>query len=357
MRVPGRWGAHEVRDFRLASGEMLPELRTAYATLGELNAARSNAVLVLHGYTTGPSMLFPGSNAAEGSWSGLIGPGRAIDTERFFVICPNMLGSSYGSTGPGSVNPRTGRRYGRDFPRITLADIVAAQVLLIDSLGVDKLAAVAGPSLGAMQAFAWATSYPERVARAVAAVGAPFSPAGAVSVEAIRGELEQDPAWPEDYAQDPASMIDCLTRQRVRTLERYGIEAELRSVFPDPASRRAEIERLALGWAREFDAGSLVVLAQAVEDFDVREDLPRMRAPLLYVLSRTDPVFSPALARELAPLFDAAGLNWTYVELESDKGHLASGADSALWGDVLADFMATPPAQWRPARLGDPVHP
>ncbi len=356
MRVARRYLAQVDRDVRLAGGGLLPEVTTAYATLGELNASGTNAVLVLHGYTTGPSMLFPGSNAAEGSWSGLIGPGRAIDTERFFVVCPNMLGSSYGSTGPGSVNPRTGRIFGMEFPRITMADIIAAQVRLIDALGIDTLAAVAGPSLGAMQAFAWATGHPERVARVVAAVGAPYRPAAVLPATQVVTELERDPAWRGGHY-EPGALTPKLMRLRVATLERYGIEAELTSRFPSAADRRREIERLAAEWAGEFDPGALVTLARAVEDFDVRPDLPRMRAPLLYVLSRSDDLFPPAIARELAPLFDAARLSWTYVELASDKGHLAAGADSALWADVLADFMATPPAEWRGAGLGEVAHP
>jgi homoserine O-acetyltransferase/O-succinyltransferase len=351
MSVVGRWSTHEARDVRLESGAVLPRLATAYATLGRRDARGSNAVLVLHGYTTGPSMLFPGSNAAEGSWSGLIGPGRAIDTDRYFVICPNMLGSCYGSTGPGSVDPGTGRPYGMDFPSITIGDIVAAQVRLVDSLGIGVLAAVAGPSLGAMQAFTWATRHPERVARVVAAVGAPYRPAAAVRADDVVARLARDPAW-RDGRYDPKSLVPCLMQMRMATLERYGIEAELMTDFPDAGARRREVERLAGEWAREFDPGVLVVLARAIAAFDVRPDLPLMRAPLLYVLSRSDDTFPPMLAHELAPLFDAAQLPWTYIELDSDKGHLASGADSALWAGVLADFMTTSPEQWRRTGLG-----
>jgi homoserine O-acetyltransferase/O-succinyltransferase len=331
---------HRSRDFRLASGELLPELATAYATLGTLNADRSNGVLVLHGYTTGPSMLFPGSNAAEGSWSELVGPGRAIDTDRFFVICPNMLGSSYGSTGPGSVDPRSGRRYGAAFPRIAVSDIVDAQKVLLDALGIVCLVAVIGPSLGAMQAFEWGTRYPGCVERVVAAVGAPYRPAGIVSHDAVLRQFDLESVWRDGgYAQQPDAMVPCLTRMRIATLERYGIDAELAPRFPDAGERRREIERLALGWAQEFDAGALLTLARAVEDFDARGDLSRMTAPLLFVLSRSDDLFPPALARELAPLFDAAALRWSYLELDSEKGHLASGADSDLWADTLSRFL------------------
>jgi homoserine O-acetyltransferase/O-succinyltransferase len=330
---------HRQRGVRLAHGEVLPELVTAYVTLGKLDAERSNAVLVLHGYTTGPSMLDAASNAAEGSWSGLVGPGRAIDTNRWFVICPNMLGSSYGSTGPASIDPRTGKPYGLSFPRIDVGDIVDAQKSMIDSMGITRLAAVVGPSLGAMQAFMWGTRYPERVARVVAAVGAPHHPALLDSAKVLE-QLAGDPGWHDGrYYDHPGSMIPCLTKMRLATLERYGIDAELASRWPDPAARRDEIGRLAAEWAQEFDPISLYVLARAVEGFDVRGDLARMTSPLLYVLSRTDAGFPPSLARELAPAFDAAGLRWTYFELDSEKGHLASGADSHLWADTLARFM------------------
>ena len=332
---------HRSENVKLASGHVMAAVETAYVTRGRLNADRSNAVLVMHGYTTGPSMLDPGSTAAEGSWSGLVGPGCAIDTDRFCVICPNMLGSSYGSTGPASIDSLTGKRYGASFPDITVEDIVDAQARMLDSFGVERLHAAIGPSLGAMQAFSWGTRYPERVARVVAAVGAPHLPAGSVSASAMLETLNAEPAWTDgSYERDPKSMQPFLNRMRIQTLKRYGIDAELSAGFPDPADREREIERLAALWADEFDAGSLLVLARSVEPFDVRDQLQRMSAPLLYVLSRTDPVFSPALASELTPLFNAAGLDWRYLELDSDKGHLASGADSALWADALAEFMA-----------------
>ena len=344
---------HGVRDFRLASGEKIPELVTAFAIRGRLNEERSNAVLVLHGYTTGPAMLDAGSNAAEGSWGELIGPGCAIDTERFFVICPNALGSSYGSTGRGSIDPRSGRPYGAAFPRITMDDIVAAQSALLDALGIRRLHAVVGPSLGAMQAFAWGVRHPARVERVVAAVGAPFRPQSTVSARTVLAQLHADPGWHDGhYAEHPGSMIPFLTRARLATLEQYGIDAELRARIPDAQARRQEIERLAEQWAHECDAGSLLVLARAVEHFDLREELHRMRAPLLYVLSRSDPLFPPALATKLAPLFDEAQLRWSYVELDSDKGHLASGADSALWAPMLERFLNTSADAWPAWGLG-----
>src|SRR6266481_314583 len=160
-------------DFRLQSGIVMPEVTIAYATLGTLVPDRSNAVLVTHGNTSGPQMIEPGGSAGEGSWNELVGPGKAVDTNRFFVICPNMLGSSYGSTNAASIDPKTGKRYGPRFPDITVGDIVATQRLLVDDLGIERLVAIVGPSYGGFQAFQWAVDYPNAMKGIAAVVTTP----------------------------------------------------------------------------------------------------------------------------------------------------------------------------------------
>ena len=129
----------------------MPAVTIAYQTLGQLSQNRDNAVLVTHGNTSGPQMIDPGGSTGEGSWNELVGPGKAVDTNRFFAICPNMLGSSYGSTNAASIDPTTGKRYGSRFPDITVGDIVATQRLLIADLGIEKLVAIVGPSYGGFQ--------------------------------------------------------------------------------------------------------------------------------------------------------------------------------------------------------------
>lgn len=327
----------DLGEFRLASGTVLPQLQVAYRTMGRLNAAGSNGVLVLHGYTTGPAMLEAGSNVAEGSWSELVGPGRPVDTDKYFVVCPNMLGSCYGTTGPASIDPATGQAYGVNFPAITVEDIVRTQKALLDALGVNHLAAVSGPSFGSYQSFQWAVSFPHMVDRVVAAVGAPFHPAPPGAAKAILSKLAADPAWGDWCAGDRNAMFEHLTAMRIETLTRYGVDAELTPRIPDPVARAAEVERLAREWAREFDPMSLVVLMHAAETFDVRARLAEIKAPVQYVLSRTDPVFSPALSKEVLAL--PGTQDWQYVELDSEKGHFASGADAALWADALRTFM------------------
>lgn len=334
---------HTGPDLVLASGAVLAAPVTAYRCLGTLDADGGNAVLVLHGYTTGPTMLDPDANVAEGSWAELVGPGKAIDTGRYFVVCPNMLGSSYGSTGPASIDPATGRRYGAAFPALSVADIVDAQKALLDALGVKRLAAVVGPSFGSYQSFQWAVRYPEMVDRVAAAVGAPWHPGAPGTAGAILASLQAEPGWEAYCAGEPQALFDKLAAMRTDTLSRYGVDVELAERFPDPAARAREVERLAREWAREFDPMSLVVLMAAAESFGLRAQLGAIRAPVLYVLSRTDPMFSPALAREVLALPGTQG--WSYVELDSEKGHFASGADAALWADALRRLMETETAQ------------
>src|SRR5450631_2164977 len=158
-----------VSDFRLQSGIVMPKVTIAYRTLGVLAPDRDNVVLVTHGNTSGPQMIDPLGSTGEGSWNEIVGPGKAVDTNRFFVICPNMLGSAYGSTNAASIDPATGKHYGPWFPDITVSDIVATQRALLDHLGIEKMIAIGGPSYGGYQAFQWAVDHPGMM-RGIAAV-------------------------------------------------------------------------------------------------------------------------------------------------------------------------------------------
>src|SRR5690349_11099752 len=186
-----------IRGFRLSDGTAMPEAEVAYETYGRLAHDGSNAVLIVHGYTS--SHHAAGRNPANGNqpgwWNGLIGPGKAIDTDKLFVVSSNMLGSSFGSTNGASIDPATGKPYGPDFPAITVHDIVAAQKLLLDELGVKRLVAVAGPSYGGYQAFQWAVDYPDFVDGVVAVVTAPRSQSPERSLAELQARLAKDPEW------------------------------------------------------------------------------------------------------------------------------------------------------------------
>ena len=332
----------KMKEFRLEGGTALPDVAIAYETYGTLAPDGRNAVLLTHGYTSSQHMAGrSGANGAEGSWDGLVGPGKAIDTDRLFVVSSNMLGSSYGSTNPAQVNPKTGKPYGPNFPTITLVDIVNAQKALLDSLGVKHLVAVAGPSFGGYQTFQWGVTYPNFMDGLVAVVSAPKGSGGDASVKALIDVLAKDPNWNGGNYYDNGGITKVLTDMRVATLKRYGIDEQLAAQFPDKAAREAEIVKRAETWSKVFDGNSLVVLRRASVAFDAEKDMPRIKAKVLYVLSRTDKLFPPSIAPGVMERLKAAGVSADYFEIDSDFGHSASGLDAAKWAPRLKAFMAT----------------
>jgi len=329
------------KRFRLESGVVMPEITIVYETYGTLAPDGRNAVLLTHGFTSSQHMAGRYSeNGAEGSWNGLVGPGKAIDTSKLFVVASNMLGSSYGSTSPAHLNPATGHQWGPDFPDITLGDIVNAQKALLDGIGVRHLVAVAGPSFGGYQTFQWAVSYPEFMDGLVPVVSAPKGSGGEAAVKSLVATLAKDPHWNEGWYYDNGGITGTLTEMRVATLRRYGIDEQLAAKFPDKAARETEIVRRALTWAKAFDGNSLVVLRKASVRFDAETDFAKIKAKLLYVLSRTDKVFPPTIAPDVMAKLKAAGVSADYFEIDSDYGHSASGLDAAKWAPRLKAFMA-----------------
>jgi homoserine O-acetyltransferase/O-succinyltransferase len=331
------------KDFKLVSGTVMPEVTIAYETYGTLAPDGRNAVLLTHGYTSSQHMAgrYGEKDGAEGSWDGLVGPGKAIDTERLFVVSSNMLGSSYGSTNPAFTNPATGKPYGPGFPDITLVDIVNAQKALLDHLGVKHLVAVAGPSFGGYQIYQWGVTYPDFMDGLVPVVSAPKGSGGEAAVKSLVDFLAKDPNWNGGWYYDKGGVSGILTEMRVATLRRYGIDEQLADKFPDKEAREAEIKKRAESWSKVFDANSLVVLRKASVRFNAEKDMPKIKAKVLYVLSRTDKVFPPTIAPDVMAKLKAAGVNADYFEIDSEFGHSASGLDAAKWAPRLKAFMAT----------------
>ncbi len=327
-----------VGDLQLESGETLRNAALAYVTLGKLAPDGRNAVLLTHGYTSS-HMFITGKAGAEGSWAGLVGPGLAIDTDRYYVVSSNMLGSSFGSTAPKSLNPASGRAYGPDFPRFTVVDIVRAQKRLLDRLGVMHLEAVIGPSYGGFQAFVWGIEFPDFMDRLVPVVTSPKSP-GDLDIDALEKRLSADPNWNGGHYYEAGGVLTAMTAIREKTLRNYGIENELAAAFPGAAERDREISRIARGWAEEFDAHSLLALGRAANAYDATPDLAKIKARVLYVLSSTDAVFPPSLRHTVMPALASAGVTARYHEIDSPHGHLASGTDAAKWADALRTFLA-----------------
>jgi homoserine O-acetyltransferase len=332
-----------IRDFRLRNGAVLPEAKIAYETYGRLAADGRNAVLITHGYTG--SHHAAGRNPANGnlpgSWDGLIGPGKAIDTDKLFVVASNMLGSSYGSTNAATIDPATGRPYGPDFPAITVRDIVEAQKRLLDSLGVRHLVAVGGPSYGGYQSFQWAVAYPDFMDAIVPVNTAPWASANTdKQLAEMQARLATDPDWNGGRYYGTGECKAVLTEIRIETLKRYGIEASLAPRYPDPAAREAAIRELAAKWAANWDANSLLILRRALLGFDTRPDFAKIKAKVLYILCRTDALFPPKIAPGVMQALAEAGVEARYFELDSELGHSSSGPEHAKWSPVLREFLA-----------------
>jgi homoserine O-acetyltransferase/O-succinyltransferase len=332
-----------IRDFRLTKGETLPEATIAYETYGTLAPNGRNAVLLTHGFTS--SHRQAGRNPANGNnpgaWDGLVGPGKAIDTNRVFVVTSNMLGSSFGSTNAASRNPKTGERYGPDFPNITIRDIVAAQKALLDSLGVKHLMAIAGPSYGGYQAYQWAVAYPDFMDAIVPVNTAPWASVSTdKQLAEVTARLATDPEWNGGRYYHAGGCKSVLTEIRLETLKRYGNDEVLKPRFPDPVERAAAMRKNAADWAAKWDANSLIILRRALLGFDSRPEFSKIKAQVLYILCRTDALFPPKIAPGVIDALKAAGVEARYFELDSDLGHSSSGPEHAKWSPVLREFLA-----------------
>lgn len=327
-----------VGDLDLALGGKLRGAELAYVTYGALAPDGRNAVLLTHGHTSSHLFAHRREGASEGSWGALVGPGRTIDTDWYFVVSTNMLGSSYGSTGPKTIDPATGKPYGPTFPELTLADMVTAQRRLLDQLGVKHLVAVVGPSYGGFQAFAWGVQHPDFMDGIAPVVSAPKARADA-DTEALAKRLATDSNWNGGWYYDKGGIAGTMSALREETLRRYGVEQELLPRLPEKAARDAEIKRQADAWARDFDGHSLLVLGRCSKRFDATPELGKIRAKVLYVLSSTDDLFPPSLEPTVMGALKQAGVDARYFLLESPHGHLASGTDALKWAPALQAFL------------------
>ena len=335
----------DLGDVSLRLGGTLKGARLAYVTLGRLNDAADNAVLLLHGYTASHRFILPDDpDNAEGSWGPLIGPRKAIDTHRYFVVAPNALGSSYGSTGPSDINPDTGRRWGPDFPDLTFEDQINAQLQLLGALGVRQLHAVIGLSMGGFGAFQWAVQHPAMMRKVIPVLSAPWGSLNqASSHQGVTAILQSSAAWQDGWYYDQADqMQQTLQEIRVRTLERYGVPTWLATQLPDTDKVQARLEEMARQWARRFDANALLTLRSAINRFDVRDSLAIARAELLYVLCRSDTLFPPSIASQTLSRWAKQRQTANpaqYLEIDSDYGHYASSLDWQEWSSQLENFL------------------
>ena len=320
-------------DIVLKSGMVLPSVQVAYTTQGQLAADGRNAILVTHGITSSHTMIEPDHHVAEGSWVPIIGPGQPLDTNRWFVVCSNMLGSAAGTTGPRDLNPATGKPWGPDFPDILLEDIVEVQYRLMLALGVKHIRAVMGPSYGGWQSLQWALDHPSMV-DAIGVIASDFQhPVGQSKASQIE-RLSQSSQWHGGWYYDQGGMYETLLQLRLQTLQSYGLETLYEEKYPDPAQRKEAMEAPSRAWAKNFDANSMVVLSGAAENFNVSNRLHEIKARTLMVQCATDKVFpaNQETQRKLKNIFAPH----KYVELDSPYGHMASGVDIAKWQNEIS---------------------
>jgi homoserine O-acetyltransferase len=328
-----------IPDFVLSGGVRLDEVTIAYETWGKLNDDASNAILLCHGYTNHPHAA-----GDENGWCrNLVGPGLAIDTDRYFVICSNMLGSAYGTTGPSSANPSTGEPFGPCFPKYSTADMVEAQRRLLDASGIGQLAAVIGYSYGGHLTYLWGTTHPSRMRALVPIAGTIRRPTTRDQVQAIRDRFaERCPGWNGGHyygRERESGVFDEMVAQRIERLRLYGLGAWLKDNVESESAREALLRERAEGWAQEFDANSLWVLYEAGIGSDATPDVARIRAPLLNVLASSDSVVDVAVGQPTVDLLRDNGVDARFHRIETAYGHSGPMLDAAKWEGALRAFL------------------
>jgi homoserine O-acetyltransferase len=357
-----RFGAD--KPLRLDAGIDLFPFQIAYQAYGKLNAERSNAVLVCHALTGDQHVanVHP-VTGKSGWWETMVGPGRPIDTERYFVICPNVVGGCMGTTGPSSINPKTAEPWGLDFPVITIRDMVRAQAMLLDHLGIGSLFAVAGGSMGGMQVLQWAASYPERVFAAIPiAASARHSAQNIAFHEVGRQAVMADPEWRKGrYLVEGTNPSRGLAVARMGAHITYLSDVALHRKFGRRLQDRTNhtfsfdadfqvesyLRYQGISFVERFDANSYLYLTRAMDYFDLAADYDGVLAgafrgtPTRFcVISFTsDWLFPTAESRAVVHALNAGGARVSFAEIVSDKGHDAFLLDEPELFAILRGFL------------------
>jgi homoserine O-acetyltransferase len=347
----------------LASGATLPAFELMYETYGSLNADRSNAILVCHALNASHHVAGVYANTAEseGWWDNMIGPGKPVDTNRFFVVGVNNLGSCFGTSGPASINAATGKPWGADFPIVTVEDWVDAQARLADRLGIDRFVAVMGGSLGGMQALSWSIRYPARIANALVIAAAPNLSAQNIAFnEVARAAIMTDPDFHDGHFYDHgvkpvrglrvARMIGHITyisdeqmAEKFGRQLRDGLNFSFAPEFEIESYLRYQGEK----FAEYFDANTYLRITKALDYFDPAAaaggDLPRALAPatcrFLVISFTTDWRFSPARSREIVKALVDNRRDVSYAEIVAPHGHDAFLLDTPQYYAIVRTYL------------------
>jgi homoserine O-acetyltransferase/O-succinyltransferase len=356
---------HFDQALKLRSGAELPAYDLAYETYGQLNAARSNAVLVCHALNASHHVAgwYEQDKNNIGWWDNLVGPGKPLDTNRFFVVGSNYIGSCFGSTGPASINPATGKPWGADFPVVTVEDWVETQARLADRLGIERFAAVIGGSLGAMQAMQWTLSYPDRVRHSIVVASAPkLTPQNIAFNEVARQAIMTDPDFHGGHYYEKgvvptrglriARMIghitylsgEAMAEKFGRLLRRGALGFDFNTDFEVESYLRYQGDK----FSTYFDANTYLRITKALDYFDPAADyggdlakaMARAKAAFLVVSFKSDWRFTPARSREIVrALLDNRSIV-SYLELDAPGGHDAFLLEDPRYHGALRSYFA-----------------
>lgn len=348
----------------LESGASFAPLTLAYEIYGELNATRSNALLIMHALSGDAHVAgrHRPDDRKPGWWDTMVGPGRAFDTDRYCVICTNVIGGCRGSSGPASIDPQTGQRYNLNFPVVTIGDMVNAQVRLLDSLGIDQLVAAIGGSMGGMQVLQLAVTHPDRVRLAIPLATTARSSAQAIAFGAIgRRAIMSDPRWrggnypPDDPPADglaTARMVGHMTylsdeRLAWRFDRRLQHRAQLSFTLENEFAVESYLEYQGRSFVDRFDANSYLYITKAMDYFDLTSatsslvDTFRHTQASFFVASFTsDWLYPPSESETIVDALRAAGRPVEYHALESQLGHDAFLLECDLLTPLLEDALA-----------------
>jgi homoserine O-acetyltransferase/O-succinyltransferase len=336
----------ESEPLRLDCNQLLAPLRIAYKTYGTLNAAKSNAILICHALTGDQYVASEHPVTKKpGWWETMVGPGKPIDTDRFFVICPNILGGCMGTTGPASINPKTGKHWGLDFPVFTIGDMVDAQVFLIDRLGIDQLFSVIGGSMGGMQVLEWAARYKERVYTAVPVATAAWHSSQNIAFHEVgRQAVMADPNWCGgrylELGKEPrnglavarmAAHITYLSEEALHRKFGRSLQEISAKSFSFNADFQVEsyLRHQGSTFVDRFDANSYLYITRAMDYFDLAAEhgdvlanaFKDTKTRFCVVSFTSDWLYPTRESREIVHALNAVAANVSFVEIESDKGH------------------------------------
>jgi len=322
------------QDFSFECGKTIKPLVLAYETYGELSPAKDNVILIHHALSTGSHVSSHGKNTEKGWWEEVVGPGKAIDTQRFFIICVNNLGSCFGSSGPASINLKTNKPYQQDFPKLTITDMVRSQHLLLSQLGINKLYAVV--SMGAMLSLTWAVLFPEMVERLISVSSCYKAYPVSIATHVVQQEIiELDPNWNKGYYTEKP--LHGFNVARKFGLLSYRHPSELNRRFQQEGDITEYLDYNAQKFTAIFDANSYLYIINAMDKFDVTQDFvdklepfKKIKARVLVISVSSDLLFPPQQQYDLYQQLKNAQVNVEFVAHNSDYGHDAFYADKTI---------------------------